>query len=48
VDADARRRVGEAAWTAVRAHQGACERTLEALEGLLERAGITRADGGPA
>jgi 3-deoxy-D-manno-octulosonic-acid transferase len=48
VDADARRRVGEAAWTAVRAHQGACERTLEALEGLLERAGIARADGGPA
>jgi 3-deoxy-D-manno-octulosonic-acid transferase len=30
-----RRRLGEAAWTAVRAHQGACERTVEALERLL-------------
>ncbi len=45
-DAGARRRAGEAAWTAVRAHQGACERTLEALEGLLDRADSARADGG--
>jgi 3-deoxy-D-manno-octulosonic-acid transferase len=38
-DGDARRRLGEAAWHAVSAHQGACERTLEALERLLEPAG---------
>ena len=35
-DPEARRRLGEAAWTAVRAHQGACERTLDALSGVLE------------
>jgi 3-deoxy-D-manno-octulosonic-acid transferase len=35
-DGEARRRLGEAAWHAVSAHQGACERTLEALERLLE------------
>jgi 3-deoxy-D-manno-octulosonic-acid transferase len=35
-DAAARHRLGEAAWTAVRAHQGACQRTLAALETLLE------------
>lgn len=35
-DPDARRRLGEAAWTAVRAHQGACERTLDALSRVLE------------
>jgi 3-deoxy-D-manno-octulosonic-acid transferase len=34
-DAGARQRLGEAAWTAVRAHQGACARTIEALEALL-------------
>jgi 3-deoxy-D-manno-octulosonic-acid transferase len=34
-DPDQRRRLGEAAWTAVRAHQGACRRTIEALDGLL-------------
>ncbi|HEV8310970.1 MAG TPA: 3-deoxy-D-manno-octulosonic acid transferase [Methylomirabilota bacterium] len=36
-DAAARRELGEAAWRAVRAHQGACERTIEALEAVLER-----------
>jgi 3-deoxy-D-manno-octulosonic-acid transferase len=35
-DGAARRRLGDAAWTAVRAHQGACQRTLAALETLLE------------
>jgi 3-deoxy-D-manno-octulosonic-acid transferase len=35
-DPDARRRLGDAAWTAVRAHQGACQKTLAALETLLE------------
>jgi len=35
-DGEARRRLGEAAWHAVSAHQGACERTLEALERVLE------------
>jgi 3-deoxy-D-manno-octulosonic-acid transferase len=34
-DADARRRLGEAAWAAVRAHQGACERTLDAMAQVL-------------
>ena len=34
-DPGARQRLGEAAWTAVRAHQGACARTIEALETLL-------------
>jgi 3-deoxy-D-manno-octulosonic-acid transferase len=46
-DAAARQRLGEAAWTAVRGHQGACERTLEALEALLERTAGPVA-GGPA
>lgn len=36
-DAATRRRLSEAAWSAVRAHQGACRRTVEALESLLER-----------
>jgi 3-deoxy-D-manno-octulosonic-acid transferase len=36
-DEPMRRAMGEAAWRAVRAHQGACQRILEALEGLLER-----------
>lgn len=36
-DAGARRARGAAAWTAVRAHQGACQRTVAALEALLER-----------
>lgn len=31
-----RRALGEAAWSAVRAHQGACRRTLEAIEAVLE------------
>src|SRR5262245_6657368 len=35
-DGEARRRLGEAAWHAVSAHQGACERTLEALEPVVE------------
>jgi 3-deoxy-D-manno-octulosonic-acid transferase len=35
-DPEERRRLGEAAWTAVRAHQGACERTLDALARVLE------------
>jgi 3-deoxy-D-manno-octulosonic-acid transferase len=34
-DPEGRRRRGEAAWTAVRAHQGACERTLDALASVL-------------
>jgi len=36
-DAAARRALGGAAWTAVRAHQGACRRTVEAVEALLDR-----------
>ncbi len=36
-DGAARRALGEAAWAAVRAHQGACQRTIEALAALLER-----------
>jgi 3-deoxy-D-manno-octulosonic-acid transferase len=39
-DQATRRRLGSAAWGAVQAHQGACVRTVAALEGLLEtRAG---------
>jgi hypothetical protein len=34
--------MGAAAWTAVRGHQGACQRTLDALEALLEPADRTR------
>jgi 3-deoxy-D-manno-octulosonic-acid transferase len=44
-DPGARQRLGEAAWTAVRAHQGACARTIEALEALLHPDGS--ADGPP-
>jgi 3-deoxy-D-manno-octulosonic-acid transferase len=36
-DAAARQSVGRAAWSAVRAHQGACVRTIAALEGVLAR-----------
>jgi 3-deoxy-D-manno-octulosonic-acid transferase len=36
-DAEARRALGAAAGAAVLGHQGACQRTLEALEALLER-----------
>lgn len=36
-DTTARRELGAAAWAAVRAHQGACRRTIEALEGLRQR-----------
>ncbi len=36
-DPERRRALGEAAWTAVRAHQGACQRTIEALDALLGR-----------
>ncbi|HEV8673402.1 MAG TPA: 3-deoxy-D-manno-octulosonic acid transferase [Methylomirabilota bacterium] len=46
-DASRRRAMGDAAWAAVRAHQGACQRTLEALETLLEPADrATRAGDG--
>lgn len=39
-DAAARQATGQAAWRAVRAHQGACARTIEALESVLaERPG---------
>ena len=34
-DAGARQSLGRAAWSAVRAHQGACVRTIAALEGVL-------------
>jgi 3-deoxy-D-manno-octulosonic-acid transferase len=34
-DASARQALGRAAWTAVRAHQGACVRTVAALERVL-------------
>jgi 3-deoxy-D-manno-octulosonic-acid transferase len=35
-DAGRRRALGQAAWEAVRRHQGACARTVTALEGLLD------------
>jgi len=38
-DAPARQALGRAAWNAVRAHQGACVRTVAALERLLALAG---------
>jgi 3-deoxy-D-manno-octulosonic-acid transferase len=38
-DPEARRALGAAAGAAVLGHQGACQRTLEALEALLERRG---------
>jgi 3-deoxy-D-manno-octulosonic-acid transferase len=34
-DAPARQALGRAAWTAVRAHQGACVRTIAGLERVL-------------
>src|SRR5262249_1046418 len=34
-DASARQGLGQAAWNAVRAHQGACVRTVAGLEGVL-------------
>src|SRR5262245_12317356 len=36
-DAAARQALGRAAWNAVRAHQGACVRTVAALEGVLRQ-----------
>lgn len=44
-DAGARRTIGEAAWTAVRAHQGACQRTIEALDAVLSPMTGTEAAG---
>lgn len=43
-DPRARRELGSAAWTAVQAHQGACTRTVEALEAVLAP---PARDGGP-
>jgi 3-deoxy-D-manno-octulosonic-acid transferase len=34
-DAQAREALGQAAWSAVRAHQGACLRTIAAIERVL-------------
>jgi 3-deoxy-D-manno-octulosonic-acid transferase len=42
-DAAARRAAGQAAWNAVRAHQGACVRTVDALEAVLTRPRTTPA-----
>jgi 3-deoxy-D-manno-octulosonic-acid transferase len=44
-DASARETLGRAAWSAVRAHQGACVRTVAALEGAL-RVAVAPARGG--
>ena len=41
-DPPARQALGRAAWTAVRAHQGACVRTIAALERVLALAGTGR------
>ena len=41
-DAPARQALGRAAWSAVRAHQGACVRTIAALERVLA---LARTDG---
>jgi 3-deoxy-D-manno-octulosonic-acid transferase len=38
-DAPARQALGRAAWSAVRAHQGACLRTVAAIERVLAVAG---------
>ena len=38
-DGDARRRLGAAAWSAIRRHQGACARTIAALEAIVAREG---------
>ncbi len=45
-DPAARRRLGEAAWQAVAGHQGACERTLEALERVLAPVPAPEGEGG--
>jgi 3-deoxy-D-manno-octulosonic-acid transferase len=41
-DAPARQALGRAAWSAVRAHQGACVRTVAALERVLEAPGQSK------